>query len=535
LNTENITSITPNPGPSRRLYKGEAKSLIESQLTALNDGLLIILSRYQPHEAARTWHRTIRAIEEFINIPLFGIKDPHLIAWLSSIRLDDLYQPDGVGTFRTVRKALSEHLEDGVVQRYQDLLMQTAAIAQAFKINLQPVFGEEITLDTVGAAVRYFMSRRRHLLSLLYTMPYACRGTEMLVPLDALNVLLPVVELNCVPIISYHLKLAHLEIFENFSLEVDEIGARASHWFDMLDTSFLEPERASIMVMAELRHDQFVLPEREPLDPRKIFSAAELRNSADLVGATYAAFDLNDSDFAAMTQLVKHLSRFCQDDYYIEIGKQKLRAILRTQSILDPDELERLLVNIPSDYATSTNAYEPFIDLGDTVISNVNLLSRFLYAFKNVHLDSRRRFQIHAGFIFEDMVKRDLSGMGFQVTNIKRVNHKEFDVVATHDGVIYNFQCKNNWIDLAKLEAQRALYVRYNRSLTNYYKRALAKEANREHLLEVELGLSRVEHYVISRFPVITADPRIISYNRIGKLSTIIGAMDSSTSVQNAG
>lgn len=529
MNTEHIASTTPNSG-SRRLYKDEAKSLIETQLTALNGGLLEVLSCYQPNDAVRTWHGTIRAIEEFINIPLFGIKDPRLIAWLSSIRLDDLFQPDGVGTFHVVRKNLSEHLDEDVVQRYLCLLMQTVAIAQAFKINLQPVLGAGITLETVGAAVSYFMSRRRHILSLLYTMPYLCRGTEVLAPLDTLNVLLPVVELNCVPITSYHLKLAHLEIFNDFSLEVDEIGARASHWLDVLDDSFLEPERASIMTMAELRSGRFVLPKREPLDPRKVFSAAELRNSADLVGATYAAFDLNDSDFAAMTQLVRHLSRFCQDDYYIEIGKQKLRAILRMQSTLDPDELERLLVNKPSDYVTNTNAYEPFIDLGNTVVSNVNLLSRFLYAFKNVHLHSRRRFQIHAGFIFEDMVRRDLSGMGFQVTDIKRINRKEFDVVATHGGVIYNFQCKNNWIDLSKVEAERALYVRYNRALTNYYRRALAKEADREHLLKDELDLTRVEHYVISRFPVITADARVINYNQIGRLSTIVGATNSSSS-----
>ncbi|MGH2199034.1 hypothetical protein ACQ1Z2_15920, partial [Enterococcus faecalis] len=82
----------------------------------------------------------------------------------------------------------------------------------------------------------------------------------------------------------------------------------------------------------------------------------------------------------------------------------------------------------------------------------------FLYAFKNIHLGSRRRFQIHTSFIFEDMVKRDLSAMGFQVTDVKRINRKEFDVVAVHRDVIYNFQCKNNWIDLAKVESDRALF-----------------------------------------------------------------------------
>ncbi|MBE0703177.1 MAG: hypothetical protein IH582_08405 [Afipia sp.] len=208
--------------------------------------------------------------------------------------------------------------------------------------------------------------------------------------------------------------------------------------------------------------------------------------------ATYGAFGLKDSDFSAMGLLVIAFARHCRDDYYVEIEKEKFRSMLHAQSELDPAELETLLVNKPSDDATNTNAYQPFLDLGDRIVSNVNLLSRFLYAFKNVHLGSRRRFQIHAGFIFEDMVKRDLECMGFTVTKIKRINRKEFDVVATRGGVIFNIQCKNNWIDLSKIEAERALFVRYNRSLTNYYTRALKKERGREHLLKEELGMDKV-------------------------------------------
>lgn len=522
-----MTSSNENPRSDKSLYQGDAKSLMETQLATLNGNLLGVLSQYQPRAAVRTWHAALRSIEEFINIPLFAISDPHLVRWLTSIRLDHLFPPGPPSLFLSIRDALLVHLEEDVVQRYLTLLMQTVAIAQAFRINLRNGNESDIILDTVDDAVTYFMSRRRHLLSLLYIMPYACKGTEELAPLDTLNVLLPIVELNCIPITSYHLKLALLEMVDDFHLKVDQNGARASHWFDMLDTSFLEPERASIMAMADLRRDQFVLPARESLDPRKVFSAAELRNSAELVGATYAAFGLNDSHFTAMTQLVRHLSRFCQEDYDVEIDKQKLRAILRLQSVLDPDELERLLVHTPSDYVTSSNAYEPFIDLGNTVLSNVNLLSRFLYAFKNVHLHSRRRFQIHAGFIFEDMVRQDLSRMEFQVTDIRRINRKEFDVVATLGDVIYNFQCKNNWIDVSKVESARALYVRYNKSLVNYYRRALAKEAQREHLLKRALKLERVEHYVISRFPVITTNVRVINYNQIDRLTTLIGRVDS--------
>ena len=355
-------------------------------------------------------------------------------------------------------------------------------------------------------------------------MPFACKGSETLPPLDTLNVLLPQVELSCVSITGLHINLAQLEVIDDFSLEVDEVGATVSHEFDTLDDYFLEPERASIVAMKDLRGDQLVLPQMETLDTKKVFSAEELRNSTRLIGAAYSAFELQDPEFSTISQLMVAFSRKVRDDFFVEVDKQKFQAILCAQSVFDPEELNRLLVNVPSDYATNTNAYEPFIDRGDMVVSNVNLLSRFLYAFKNVHLGSRRRFQIHAGFIFEDMVKRDLSAMGFNVTDIKRINRKEFDVVTTHGGVIYNFQCKNNWIDLARIEADPALFARYNRYLTSYYCRALRKEHAREYVLKAKLGLERIEHYLISRFPVICADARIVNYNQIRRLEEIAGS-----------
>ena len=327
------------------------------------------------------------------------------------------------------------------------------------------------------------------MVSLLYTMPYACKGTETLAPADTLNVLLPQVEFSCLAITGFHIKLAQLEVIDDFSLQVDEKGATASHGFEPLDEYFLEPERASIVAMTELRGDQIDLPEMEPLNPKRVFSAVELRNSVKLIRAAYSVFGLNDPEFSSISQLIIAFSRHAREDYFVEIGNSRLQTLLSVQSAFDPVELKTLLVNAPSDYATNTNAYEPFIDRGDAVVSNVNLLSRFLYAFKNLHLGSRRGFQVHAGFIFEDMVKRDLSGMGFQVTDIKRINRKEFDVVTIYGDVIYNFQCKNNWIDVAKIESDRALFVRYNRYLMNYYRRALQKEHRRENLVKGKAGL----------------------------------------------
>ena len=76
---------------------------------------------------------------------------------------------------------------------------------------------------------------------------------------------------------------------------------------------------------------------------------------------------------------------------------------------------------------------------------------------------------------------------------------------------------------MAKVKSDRRLFVRYNRILINYYRRALRKERGREHLLKTELQLDKIEHYLISRFPVIGADERVINYNQICRLKTIVG------------
>lgn len=513
-----------NRGGQTKILRGdEARSLLERQISEHSSGLLSTLAKYQASSAVRAWHDTIRAIEEFINIPLVGLDDVGLIRWLTAVPLDDRFLRDPWKVWHAVGRALEPHFDTGTVERFCRLMIQIAAFGRGFRLHGQSSFGAGITLRTVGDAVTYMQSRRRHFVSLLYLLPAACKGQTKLASLDTLNVLLPQVEHSCVTITSMYLKLALLETLPDFALEADDVGALASHWLETLDPGFFDPERASIVVMNELRGEQISAFPVEPVDPRKVFSAAELRNSIKLLSATYEAFGLKDSDFETMASIVMGLSGRCREDYFVAIGKADLRKLLEAQDRIDPVVLYRLLVSRPStDYSECTSAFHPFIDVGDAVVSNVNLLSRFLYAFKNVHLGSRRRFQINAGFIFEDMVARDLRRIGFEVTEIKRINRKEFDVVATCGDIIYNFQCKNNWIDLAKVEADRALFARYNRRLANYYARALKKEEARERLLKEKLGLDQIAHFVVSRFPAITTDARIICYNGIDKLSELV-------------
>ncbi len=48
----------------------------------------------------------------------------------------------------------------------------------------------------VGRAIGYLQSRRRHLVSLLYVMPVACRGAIPMTGRDALTWMLPQAEIS---------------------------------------------------------------------------------------------------------------------------------------------------------------------------------------------------------------------------------------------------------------------------------------------------------------------------------------------------
>ena len=151
----------------------------------------------------------------------------------------------------------------------------------------------------------------------------------------------------------------------------------------------------------------------------------------------------------------------------------------------------------------------------------VTLLSRFANHWKNVCLNRVRRYQIRSGFIFEKSVKAALRAQGFDVREIKRVGRAEFDVVATLGGVIYNVQCKNNLVDLNRIETDVRKFVRYNSSLDQAYRRALDKERGREHVLLGELGLTVIKNFVVSRFPLATQNPSVLTYGEISRVRAV--------------
>src|SRR3546814_712260 len=164
-----------------------------------------------------------------------------------------------------------------------------------------------------------------------------------------------------------------LAIFHDFTLTSDGIGSYANHEYDPLESAFLEPETVGLLDMYTQRGDQVASPRQEPLDETKIFSAPELRNGVRLIQAAYECFGLNDLEFAMLARLISAFSRYCEQDYFIKIEVCKFRSILGAQTVFEPDDLDRLLINRASDFAKASNNFEPFIETGGFLISNVNL------------------------------------------------------------------------------------------------------------------------------------------------------------------
>ena len=457
---------------------------------------------------------TLRAIEEFINLVLFGLDDDAVEAAL--IRLPVNAIQSRPGRLRAVRHHLVYRYGEPFAQRFTVLLMQAAAMGQSFALH--GLMSAAAGFVTVESTVGYFQSRRRHLVAMLYTLPHACRGSRRMHPLDTLNQLLPLVELNGVTLTGLYQQVMLAEAFDDHALIVDRHGFVGSREYPALDSFYLEPERASIVEMfAGIDDPRSASLETVRRD--RLFSAAELRNDIRLLETAYAEFDLAGSAFAPAAAFVRGLSELTVDDHWVQISRADFDRLADELGL--PPSLRRALVESNSLYVANTNSYAPFIEVGGVLRSSVTLLSRFLYNWKNVCLYRSRRFQIRSGFIFEKTVAEALHKQGFQLTGIKRLNRKEFDVVTTCGGVIFNVQCKNNLIDPSRLEADPKLFARYNRARSASYERALRKELGREALLTAELGLERVEHLVVTRFPVATNNPRVIPFSRIEKVSSV--------------
>ncbi|WP_147395266.1 hypothetical protein [Azospirillum cavernae] len=462
------------------------------------------LAPYEPISATYAWLDTLRAIEECINLINVDWDDDEFEEYIYSLPLS--LHVELTPQFQAVRQLFIKKFSRNFANRFTNLIRYGVGIATGFDAHGHSEIASYFR--TVGSMIIYLQSRRRHFIALLHMIPKACCGNKAVIPYDALLIFLPMIELNGV-----QLKGAQNALKVKLSRTKLGLPAQESAELAMLDPFFLEPERAPIINMP-ITDDVTQWAMRETLSPDRIFSAAELRNDILNIEIAYSEFELAKTEFPSAAGIVRRLSiNFVEKDFWIVVSPEDISALF--DEFRAPPDLKSAFLSSGVTYLDCLSTYSPFVLINGVYRSTVTLLSRFIYYWRARCLDRQKRYQIRTGFIFEEAVRQEISRQGFVVQDVRRINRREFDVVTVRDGVIWNIQCKNNFTDIDYLEADASRFARFNYRLVRAYESALLKEKNREHLLKEKLALNEVQHMVVSRFPVVSDNPRFVPYSRI--------------------
>ena len=105
-----------------------AKAVIDAQLAAHEGGIARRLAGYNAASAVSIWHGAIRAVEEFINLPRFGVDDPSRRAWLLSVPMGQALEADPLAA-RQVCSELQRSFGPAVAARFFHVILHLSGFA----------------------------------------------------------------------------------------------------------------------------------------------------------------------------------------------------------------------------------------------------------------------------------------------------------------------------------------------------------------------------------------------------------------------
>lgn len=465
------------------------------------------LSEYEPFDLYSNWKTFVRNLDEFINIP-FEIDIDDKKKYLS-LGLN-LMEENNLPNFKYILDLLENKFNKKISQRFMQIAMMSSAInASYIKCGVYNLQGNSLNLDNIENAIDFFQSRRLYYVSVLPLIPQMAKGSKKIKYIDLLNFFQYCIDSCLVGITSAYFKLLINKCISDYEITSDGTIAKGNFDFSHLESFFLEPERLSLLDQLELRPDIVIQKTMLPKSDNKIFSFSETANAMSLYEGAFHKYKLDKSSiFKELSLFLYDIAIYIEDDFNIVIEETDFEKISQKYKSL------KLSIQT-TDYFVALNSKAPFQKVGNYYFSTVVLLTRFVTNTLSTSLLKNRTFQIHSGFVFEDKVASILKKFNFELTDIKRINRKEFDLVTIKNGEIYNFQCKNNYYDSSTVDLDYNKIAKLNNRLCNYYEKALTKEINRENLIKDKLGIQQIYHFVISRYPVITRNEKIINFNRL--------------------
>lgn len=479
----------------------EGKELTDYLTSGVNgciDELKKRMTGYNRASLFHVWFYFVRQIEEFVNIRYeYG---ESCEAVFRKIHLDRKSELELLGS------TVAETFGSDVASRFVELAEMFTGYASidfdGRKINERPV-------ETLYDLLKFFMSRRLHVMTILNLIPIWAQGDKYICKEDIPNKMNEWI--GCLMSITNGCQaILEAKCLPDFYGKMSMSGRMEfSHQYTHLDKNYLEPQQLTPVELEEYRNDR--LGKRDTKKERSICSKEEL----ELTMRNEMAYNerygiIEKEDYKELMAFMDDMKMYFKDDYVIEVPESEFHCLCRTYGNL---ELYKEMV----EFDDIENSRCGFVKMDDVYYSTYFTLIRYYTNTVMKMLRRRRRYQIDAGFVFENQVKDIVWEYGFKVQDdCKRIERKEFDVVCVKDGTIYNFQCKNNYMNISAIGLKvTTATCRRNKQLISYYKAALRKEEGREHLLKRKLGIDKVKHFVVSRYPVISDNERIIPFNRL--------------------
>jgi hypothetical protein len=463
------------------------------------------ISEYEPLCLYSHWRSIVRSIDEMINIPMELDDETEIELFLN---LDfNFFDTNNLAKLKVVLDLLEKHFDKNVAIRFQQLAMMCMAIDKSYES--QGIFnyqGNSLRLNNTINAIAYLQSRRAYYVTTLGMIPKIAKGKKVIEYIDTLNFLQYPMDSCLVNITTSYYNLLFNNCLSDFEMDSDGTVAKRNFEYNHLEGFFMEPERLSLLDQMELRSDVVIPKQMLPKADYKLFSFSEVANAMALFEGAFDKYNIqNNLEYRELTLLMCEIAIFLKDDFHIIIEEDMFNNIASKFKNLK-------LYRVSDEYFENLNNYSPFQKVDNRFYTTVVLLTRFVYRTLSQSLLKNRTFQIHSGFIFEDKVSKVLEAKGYAPTGFTRISQKEFDLITIKDNKVYNFQCKNNYIDISRVNYDYKKIGRFNQRLCRYYENALIKEEKRESLVTSKTGISDIEHFVISRYPVITRNKRIINF-----------------------
>jgi len=490
--------------------KDEIEKVFLAHIQFNTDTFTKVIGAFAANPLFYQWRTMIRSIDELINIPL-EIENAQAFMGLS---FDFITDPGDINKaqLKQISDQLTKAFDSEVAQRFcQIALMCGVSNVMYTQHTIWDFVGNGLNLSSVSNARAYLQSRRLQFGIILKLIPTFAKGTQVVKSHDLFNHFLYTIDSCLVGIITDYYNLLVNESIDTYEVTFDGEAFKPNMNFEYLEDFYLEPERLSLIDQMELR-PEIVLPANTIERPASVvFSFNEIANAMALFEAAFKKYNVTKlKEYEELNILLMGVARFCEDHYNVIVDEDELNALQA--------KLKKILLYVTDpNYLSILNDYTPFQKFEGKYYSTVVLLTRFVYRTLSNALMSNRSFQINSGFVFEDKVNAILESYGYLPTGITRINKKEFDLITIKNGKVYNFQCKNNFIDIARISDDYKLMGRHNKRLIAYYRKSITKEEKRENLIISKIGIKDVSHFVVSRYPVITLDDDIINLNVLEK------------------